>query len=53
MGSRARIKIQTGSETQENLMLQLPEHWRRYAWSAVSAALAGLSYWMFFSGRGH
>jgi EamA domain-containing membrane protein RarD len=32
-------------------MLQLPERWRRLAWIAVTVALAGVSYWMFFSGR--
>jgi hypothetical protein len=31
-------------------MLHLPDHWRRYAWVLVSAALAGVSYWMFFRG---
>ena len=32
--------------------MHLPDHWRRYAWIAVSAAIAGLSYWVFFSGSG-
>jgi hypothetical protein len=31
-------------------MLHAPDRWRRYAWIAVSAAIAGVSYWMFFSG---
>jgi hypothetical protein len=42
----------TGSETQENLMALLPDHWRRFAWIALSAAIAAVSYWMFFRGAG-
>jgi hypothetical protein len=32
-------------------MMHLPDHWSRYAWMAVSAAIAGVSYWMFFTGK--
>ena len=31
-------------------MSHLPDYWRRCAWLAVSAAIAGFSYWMFFTG---
>jgi len=30
-------------------MAQLRSQWRVYAWIAVSAAIMGLSYWMFFT----
>ncbi len=33
-------------------MSHLPDAWRRYAWIAVSAAIVGVSYWMFFRGAG-
>lgn len=33
-------------------MSRLPDQWHRYVWLAVSAAIAALSYWMFFSGAG-
>ena len=32
-------------------MLHFPDHWSRYVWIAVSAAIAGVSYWMFFAGK--
>jgi hypothetical protein len=31
-------------------MVQVPSQLRRLAWIAVSAALIGFSYWLFFSG---
>jgi hypothetical protein len=33
-------------------MFHLPGRWQRYAWIAVSVALAGVSYWMFFDNHG-
>lgn len=33
-------------------MSHLPDRWRRYAWIAVSAAIAAVSHWMFFSATG-
>ena len=31
-------------------MFELPDRWRRLGWIGVSAAIAGFSYWLFFSG---
>jgi hypothetical protein len=31
-------------------MVQPPYQWRRFAWIAVSVAIAAYSYWLFFSG---
>ena len=33
-------------------MLGLPDRWRRLGWIGASAAIAGVSYWLFFSGGG-
>src|ERR1700704_5595876 len=51
-GFRMPPRNNTRYQTQENLMSQLPDQWRRYVWLAVSAAIAGLSYWIFFNGAG-